>query len=150
MTTVKKTKNAFTLIELVVAISIVTMVLAFTSVIFKLSIDSYRTAAANAEIVQKLQAITQQLNADFRGQRWKPAGHIQLYTNPPAYTIRADTILFFANGDFQSINQYDSSSDKKTVAGNIAAILYAQNEQPNPISGSPKEKILLRRQTILT
>ena len=63
------TTKAFTLIELMVAIGILAMVFSFAGVIFNVSIDSYRTAIANAEIMQKLRAITSQLDSDFRGLR---------------------------------------------------------------------------------
>ena len=53
--------------ELVVAVALLALVLAFSGIIFKVSIESYRTAAANTEIMQKLRVITDQLNADFRG-----------------------------------------------------------------------------------
>ncbi|MBA7661928.1 hypothetical protein ES703_69948 [subsurface metagenome] len=60
--------------------------------------------------------------------------------------VRSDSIVFFANGDFQSTRQYDG----KTVVGNVACIYYGQAVNPDPNTGEPKEKILLRRQTILT
>ncbi|MBA7661929.1 hypothetical protein ES703_69949 [subsurface metagenome] len=50
-------KRAFTLIELVVAVAILAMVLGFASVIFRVSIEAYRTAGANTEIMQKLRAV---------------------------------------------------------------------------------------------
>ena len=55
-----RTNKAFTLIELLVAIGILAVVMSFASVIFRVSIDAYRTAIANAEIMQKLRAITNQ------------------------------------------------------------------------------------------
>ncbi|MHC4573629.1 MAG: PulJ/GspJ family protein, partial [Planctomycetota bacterium] len=62
-------KKAFTTIELVVAVGILAMVLSFAGVIFKISVESQRAAAANAEIMQKLRTITSQLSADFKGLR---------------------------------------------------------------------------------
>ena len=56
--------KGFTLVELLVAIGI-----SFAGVIFNVSVNAQRTAMANAEIMQKLRAITGQLNADFRGLR---------------------------------------------------------------------------------
>ena len=46
-----RTNKAFTLIELVVAIAILVIVITFAGVIFKVGINSHRTAAANAEII---------------------------------------------------------------------------------------------------
>jgi prepilin-type N-terminal cleavage/methylation domain-containing protein len=64
-----RTNKAFTLIELVVAIAILVMLISFAGVIFKVSINSHRTAQATAEIMQKLRAITDQLNSDFKDFR---------------------------------------------------------------------------------
>jgi len=144
-------KKAFTLIELVVAVALLAMVLAFASVIFKVGIGAFRTAGANAEIMQKLRAITNQLNADFKGQIWNPKGKIsfnlrEVIIGGKSAEVRADRIVFFANGDFQSTGQYDG----KTVAGNVASIFYGQAAKPDPHKGAPEEKILVRRQTILT
>src|SRR5512138_931069 len=62
-------RRAFTLMELVVALGIMALVMSFAGVIFRVSTDSHRLALANAEIMQKLRAITEQLDSDFRGLR---------------------------------------------------------------------------------
>ncbi|MHC4676944.1 MAG: PulJ/GspJ family protein [Planctomycetota bacterium] len=134
----RRTNKAFTLIELVVAIAILAMLLSFAGVVFKVSIESYRTAAANAEIMRKLRAITDQLNADFRGIR-----------KDCPIRVRGTHVTFFADGDFQSIGQHEYGApggNRKTVAGNIACIFYGRTAN----SGRPRERILARRQTILT
>jgi prepilin-type N-terminal cleavage/methylation domain-containing protein len=140
-------KKAFTLIELVVAVALLAMVFVFAGTIFKVSINAYRTAVANAEIIQKLRAITDQMNADFKGVLWSPGGRLRFYLD--SNDVRSDSIIFFANGDFQSTKQYkDNSSGKyKTVVGNVACIFYALANTP---ASEPKEKILVRRQTIIT
>ena len=161
----QRTNKAFTIIELMVAIALLAIVISFAGVIFKVSIEGYRTAAANTEIMQKLRAITDQLNADFKGTIWDSPGRIHFdfgssdigksYINGEIVNVRADCIAFFANGDFQSTGQYGG----KTVVGNVASIFYGQEENPDPsirgnpdpsIKYDPKEKILVRRQTILT
>jgi type II secretory pathway pseudopilin PulG len=154
---VPRTRKAFTLLELAVAVGLLAMMILFAGMIFNMSIDTYRVAMANAEIMQKLQVITGQLNADFKGVIWS-------YRDPPEVNIQtvtvgniitnADCIAFFVNGDFQSTSQYDGN----TVTGNVASIFYGQaadahpGADPNidPFTGVPKEKILARRQTILT
>jgi prepilin-type N-terminal cleavage/methylation domain-containing protein len=138
----KKMKKAFTLIELVVAVALLAIVFLFAGTIFKVSIGAYRTAVANAEIMQKLRAITDQMNADFKGTIWNPPGRIGFNENN---NIRSDSIIFFANGDFQSTRQYGSSG--KTVVGNVACIFYGLADT---YASEPKEKILVRRQTIIT
>lgn len=136
-------KKAFTLLELVVSIVLLAMVFLFAGMIFKVSISSYRTAVANAEIMQKLRAITDQLNADFKEALWRPRGKISF--SKDLNNIRSDSIIFFANGDFQSTRQYGSSN--KTVVGNVACIFYALANTP---AAEPREKILMRRQIIIT
>ena len=119
----RRTTQGFTLIELVVAISILVMVISFAGVIFKVSINSYRMASANTEIMQKLRAITDQLNADFKDIRkdgvifvaWKAE-----YDNNLNRHVRFDTILFFTDGDFQSYRMHNG----KIVRGNTARVCY--------------------------
>ncbi len=143
-------RKAFTLIELVVAVGVLAMVLSFASVIFKVSLDSHRTAVADAEIMRKLRVITEQLNADFKAVILQYPGRLNIETR----NKNADCIAFLANGAFQSTRQYGG----KIVAGNVASIFYGQaadpypNIDPNtdPFTGDPKEKILVRIQTILT
>jgi len=135
-----RTNKAFTLIELVVAIAIMAMVISFAGVIFKVSIGTYRTALANAEIMRKLRAITDQLNTDFKS-----------VSKGYPIVVWSDRIVFIANGDFQSISQYpyNLAGDKKTVAGNLASIFYGMTPTYDTytVGGGP---VLLRGQTILT
>jgi len=138
----RRTNKAFTLIELVVAIAILVMVIFFASMIFRVSISSYRAAAANTEMMQKLRAITDQLNADFKGVRRTFPGTVR--HNLISGLIRSDSIAFLANGDFQSTRQ---PAVGRTVVGNVASIFYGLSDPPTTKS---KDKILVRRQTILT
>jgi len=109
----RRTYKAFTLVELLVAIGILAVVLSFASVIFRVCIDAHRTAIANVEIMQKLRAITNQLDSDFKGLRkdgeifvaWvaKPVPAVAGYKdNDLDGYERFDRIVFFADGDFQS------------------------------------------------
>jgi len=139
-----QTNKAFTLIELVVAIAILVLVTSFAGAIFKVSIDSHRTGLANAEIMQRLRAITDQFNRDFKGIRRDAPMAIQFRRDNGT---RRDSIVFFANGDFQSIRQYwysgSSGPALRTVSGNVASIYYGQASGPDP-------NILARKQKILT
>ncbi len=103
-------KRGFTLIELVVAVGILGAMLALSGVIFNVSIDAYRTGVAQNEIMQKLRAITGQLETDF-GQLQKD-GYLVLRTKyyrfepfdkgkPDRYFHKAQA-YFFSTGDFQS------------------------------------------------
>ncbi len=146
-------KKGFTLIEVVVAVGLLAMVIAFSSVIFKVSIETRRTAGANAEIMQKLRAITNQLNRDFAGLRSDAPLMIWFDANNPDY--RYDQIMFFADGDFQSTQLYSGSP----VIGNVARIYYGQASvnSTSPVNfvypwnqPEAKKRTLARRTHILT
>lgn len=153
----QRTCRAFTLIELVVAVALLAIVFTFAGVIFKVGIDSYRTSVANAEIMQKLRAITDQLNADFGGLR--KDGEIFIIWNAELGSHkRFDRIMFFANGDFESYEPYSG----EPLRGSVARICYMLANKPPPYAdiGSvppdrpgtqkPEERILARTQHILT
>jgi hypothetical protein len=148
-----------------VAVALMAMVLAFAGVIFRVSIDSYRTAGANTEIMQKLRAITDQLNADFKNLRkdgeifviWDAKGvRDDDGDNIIDRYDRFDRIMFFANGDFQSYNEWLVGGNEEVLRGNIARICYTLANKPS--AGIPKrpkdqpeaERILARTQHILT
>ena len=161
----QRTNKGFTLIELAVAVGILTVVLAFASVIFKVSIGTSRTAMANAEVMQKLRAITEQLNADFKGLRKDTPLLIWFRQEPNDPNNRYDQIMFFANGDFQSTQLYSKTTEMpdpagdKFVMGNVARIHYSQAQSLDPDDNIIKEpfdiedekaRLLGRRQHILT
>jgi prepilin-type N-terminal cleavage/methylation domain-containing protein len=152
-----RTHNGFTLIELVVAIGILAIVISFAGVIFNVSMDAHRTAMANAEIMQKLRAIINQLNADFRGlskdseilavwvARSLPANANYRDNDLDGYE-RFDRIMFFTNGDFQSYGV------NPAVRGNMARVCYliAKRNNATPEQQDRTERILARTQHILT
>jgi prepilin-type N-terminal cleavage/methylation domain-containing protein len=151
-----RTNKAFTLIELLVAIGILAVMLSFVSVIFKVSIGAYRTAIANAEIMQKLRAITSQLNADFEGLRkdgeifvaWvaKPVTAADYKDNDLDGYERFDRIMFFADGDFQSYKV------NPMVRGNVARIFYmiARKGTVRALGQDRTKRVLARSVHILT
>ncbi|MHC4461516.1 MAG: PilW family protein [Planctomycetota bacterium] len=164
-------KRAFTLIELVVAVAILAMVLFFAGMIFKVSIESYRTAIANAEIMRKLRAITDQLNADFKEIRKDAPLLISFRQHPANPSQRYDQIMFFPVGDFQSTQLYAPGPAPAPISstqvpapigvpirGNLARIYYGQAgvNRTLPASFEPpwgqsnKERVLARSQHILT
>ncbi len=152
----RATKKAFTLIELVVSITLLTMVISFASVIFNVSIDAHRTSAASAEIMQKFRAITDQLNRDFKGLQ-KDAPLLIWFRNDANFieNNRFDQIMFFAAGDFQSTQLYNGSP----LVGNVARIHYSQAQSRDPFYGNMKkpweidderQRLLARRRHILS
>ncbi len=146
--------KAFTLIELVVAVGILVMVLSFAGVIFKVGIKSHLTAMANTEIMQKLRAVTDQLNADFKGLRkdgeifvvWVAAPTLGAPVDDPDAYERFDRIMFFADGDFQSYRA------DPMVRGNVARICYmlAKKGGVRAQNQDKQKRILARTQHILT
>jgi prepilin-type N-terminal cleavage/methylation domain-containing protein len=161
-------KKAFTLIELVVAVALLAIIFLFAGVIFKVSINSYRTAVANAEIMQKLRAITDQLNADFKGIRTDAPLLIWFHEdNTPTDPNRYDQIMLFADGDFQSTQLYGGPpgfeapdpAGYKLVIGDAARIFYGQAQSRDSRDGGmkyhpenllEKDRLLAKRQHILT
>ncbi len=152
-----RTNKAFTLIELLVAIGILAVILSFVSVIFKVSIGAYRTAIANTEIMQKLRAITNQLNTDFKGLRKNGEIFVVWVAKPvPAAADykdndldgyeRFDRIMFFADGDFQSYKV------NPMVRGNVARICYmiAKNGNVRAPGQDRTKRVLARSLHILT
>lgn len=150
-----RNNKAFTLIELLVAIGILAIVMSFVSVIFRVSIGAHRTAIANAEIMQKLRAITDQLNTDFKGLRkdgeifvvWvaKPLTAAAYKDNDLDGYERFDRIVFFADGDFQSYRP-------PIVRGNIARICYMIAKKGNVRAENQDrtKRVLARNLHILT
>ena len=172
-----ESRFGFTLVELVVAIGIMGLVILFAGNIFKASIGSYRIASAQAEIMQKFRAITDQLNNDFRGLH---AGTpvILWFEVSSDFNDRFDQIMFFADGDFQSVQTYDTDgnyphyqipqSTGSPIVGNVARIQYGHANLYSPSAGryldpneqmfednpdrffNKKYRTLSRRQHILT
>jgi prepilin-type N-terminal cleavage/methylation domain-containing protein len=165
----KYEQRGFTLVELVVAIGIMAMVVLFAGTVFKASIGSYRIATAQAEIMQKFRAITDQLNSDFRGLRKDAPMFIWFQKGPNGAgdPNRFDQIMFFADGDFQSTQTYDVNikpgpyngyiipqPSGNPVMSNLARVYYGQAQSIDPRANILKfpydlnsvDRILSRRQ----
>lgn len=158
-----RANSGFTLVELLVAIGLLAIVISFAGVIFRVSINAHRTAVANIEIMQKLRAITGQLDSDFKNLRkdgeifviWSayavPAGGYR--DNDLDGYERFDRIMFFADGDFHSYRP------NPMVRGNVARICYSLANRPfkdptidplRPAQQKPQTRMLARNQHILT
>lgn len=158
-------KKGFTIIELLLAVTLLAILLVVSGAVFRMAAKAYRTAAATGEIARKLRAITDQLDADFQGLRkdgpifiaWVPANPADADGDGDVDTYeRFDRIMFFADGDFAS---YAQGPAGPLVTGDIARITYMlandSLDQPgvpaNRAQAQPAAKrILARSQHIFT
>lgn len=152
-------KKAFTIIELILAMALLTSLLVTSGIVFRVAVKSYMTATATAEISRKLRGITDQLNEDFKGLRkdaeifiaWVPN---PVYKNSGAIDRyeRFDRISFFADGDFQSYNEWPMGTSN-IITGNTARISYMLAGDPSgdkAQSQKPHKRILARSQHIIS
>ena len=130
-------KKGFTITELLVAVGLLAAVFAVAGMIFNYSIDAQRTAAATAEIMRTLRAITDQLSINLGGL--KKDGYLILWSQQataPA-TDRLDALYFFggfAANHFQS--WYDPtkwSSEARIFLGHSQAT-YVAGELPGDLA----------------
>jgi type II secretory pathway pseudopilin PulG len=149
-------KNAFTIIELIVAMGLLVMLVGLSSVVFSTTVKAHRKATATIEITRNLRVLTEQLNADFRGLR-KDVPVFMAFNwmdtdNDTVADSRFDTIHFFADGDFQTMKQYNDGVGSKTLSGNIARIFYghANSVEPPALPNFDTWHILSRKAHILT
>ena len=156
-----------TLVEMLVAVSILIGILLIVSVIFRSSTQASGKASGSNEIMQKARAVTRQLESDFAGLRSDMPMAIVFEVhqndasiggyNAPALgdpddtnrRVRYDRIVFFANGDFQTIDG--------GMSGNMARIFYGQSDEVfapldpfDPDNPGVPRQILTRRWKMLT
>lgn len=166
--------KAFTLIELVVSIAVLAVVVTISGTVFQVTIETYRKASAQNEIMRKFRAITEQLDRDFSHLRkegeifvvWSavPVGALvdsEDYSDDLDGDVRFDRIMFFACDDFHTYNPQPPVPDPSTgkiVRGNVARISYMLAKKPDPMSSGytlphkqdRHNRILARTQHILS
>lgn len=159
-------KKGFTIIELLLAVTLLAILLVVSGAVFRMAAKAYRTAAATGEIARKLRAITDQLDADFRGLRkdgpifiaWVPANPADADGDGDVDTYeRFDRIMFFADGDFYSY--HEQAATTSLIRGNLARITYMLANDSLDAAGNigkraheqdPADRILARSQHIYT
>jgi hypothetical protein len=101
--------------------------------------------------MQKFRAITDQLNNDFRGLRKDAPLFIWFQVDPNDANNRLDQIMFFADGDFQSTQTYNTNvnpiipaASGSPVISNLARIYYGQARSIDPQDNTFKSPIALR------
>lgn len=149
-----KLTNAFTIVELLVAMGLVVILVGLSSLIFATGVKAHRTADSTVEIVRRTESISRQLVADIGGLRID-APLAVWFERDPATGKRYDQILFFANGNFQTMRQYNGS----IARGNLARIYYGHALQVetdaagNPVAETASYQqsgFLARRTHLLT
>ena len=146
-------RRGLTLVEVMVAVAITVIMMAATALIFKAATEASGKAMAKNTIMQQVRAVTRQLETDFRGLRPDMPMAIIFQNDPQTksdlqgrkFVVRADRIVFFANGDFQTPGF--------NTTGNIARIFYGQSADDRPATqdiAGPRRRILARRFKILT
>lgn len=143
-------KRAFTLVELMVAVGLLALILSFAGIVFNASIETYRTAAANAEIMRKFRAITDRLDADFHGLCRDAPLMIFFRQDPNDPNQRYDQIMSFAYGDFRSYHPYDGmplvpSATGLPIRGDFARVYYGLAWSRDPSDGLMKMPFDLRK-----
>lgn len=159
--------NAFTIVELIVAMGLLVILVGLSSAVFSTSVKAHRKAAAAIEITRSLNVLTEQLNADFDSLRKDAPVFIGFNrigfddddpdTVADDYYLRFDTIHFFADDVFQTTRQYDYdnnndgvSDGQKTISGNLARIYYG-HANSDPSAPDYKDfQTLSRKSHILT
>lgn len=146
--------------ELMVAMGLLAIVMVMAGSVFRVALESYRMAKANAEIMQKLRVVTSQLDRDLQGLCQQDQAFtvclIQRDPNNPQGHSRSDRLVFFANGWFESYRQFPfrrgTTDANEFVFGNLARISYglARRGSMEPSRLRPAERILARTQHIMT
>jgi type II secretory pathway pseudopilin PulG len=108
----RRPRRAFTLAELLVSVAIMSLILITVGAVFAMSTKATGLANANNEVMSNLRAFEQQIRRDLLGIR-KDAFLGLCYNylpvrpvapgRPEKAAVRSDWIVFFANGDFQTI-----------------------------------------------
>lgn len=149
-------KNAFTIIELLVAMALLVMMLGLSAMVFNTAVKTQRAATATINITGSLRAVTTQLNSDFRGLREDAPLFMHFQSEidtmaPMDIGDRHDIILFFADGDFQTIRSYPANlGESQIIHGNTARIYYGHANTDTTSLNFQQIDLLARRCHVLT
>lgn len=167
----------FTLTELIVSITLLVMIMLGVNLIFGLSTKSVGQAESADVIMRHLRTFEDQMGRDLRGLRTDgffalkyaryQEGAVDIHENTQAEEEgrifssnaepRMDRMVFFANGDYQTIyNRFNTSSnsfdaDGSPIYANMARIYYGQDESvygPTPLVAN--RFVLCRRAKLLS
>ena len=155
-----KTKyKAFSIIELLVAIALLVMMAGLASIVFSTTVKAHRKATASIEVARNLRVLSNQLTADLRGLRKDAPLFIRFDHDVPVdidgdgtvdYLTDFDMLHFFADGDFQTMRQYNDGTADKTIFGNLARIYYGHANSDPATLDFETHQALARKSHILT
>jgi prepilin-type N-terminal cleavage/methylation domain-containing protein len=125
-------KKAFTIIELLVAMGLLSVLIAISGLVFSTAVKAHRAANATGEISAKLQAFTHQLDADFGNGHLQKDGEFLLVWAPSPELKRDGTIL---DKDGNGIPDRYLSFDRILFFTANGDMLQSYNEQPADTNG---------------
>jgi len=143
--------RAFTLAELLVSVGILALLIITVGVIFAMSTKAASLSNAANEVHNNFRALEQQLRRDLMGIRKDAFLGLCYHFLPPRAVapdrpekaaVRADWLVFFANGQFQTIRQrWDSTHQvfggpaPLPIESNLARIQYGLLGTHDPVTG---------------
>lgn len=137
--------KGLSLIELLVAIGLLAMIIVMAGQVFRIAAQTTRLARANAEILQRLRLITQQLDADLRGLNKDGdvfMGYIAVADqNSPGGFRRLDRMMFYTTGPFRSTRPIKGAQPLYGQAARVGYLLSDRRSGPG---------VLIRFQHIVT
>lgn len=148
--------RAFTLAELLVSVGILALLIITVGVIFAMSTKAAGLSNSANEIHNGVRALEQQLRRDLMGIRKDAFVGLCYHFLPPRAVaadrpekaaVRADWLVFFANGQFQTIRQrWDATNQvfggpaSLPVESNLARIQYGLLGTHDPLTGQASAK----------
>lgn len=151
---IKSSKNAFTIIELLVAMALLVMMLSLSGLVFNTTVKTHRAASATVDISRHLTALTSQITSDVDGLR-KNAPLFIRFEMDTTNNRRFDAIHFFAGGDSQTTREYPVRYDDpdnrngiidaadpirdETIRGTLARIYYGHANSVDLLNDPAKQ-----------
>lgn len=157
----KNLSGGTTLAETLVAVSITVAMLLITGMVFNSATTASGQAAANTEIMHQYRTLARQLEADLAGllddmplaiifeeKLFDP----DLSIVGDEYPVRSDRMVFYANGDFQTLEGLSGNAARIFYGQTLDNMQYPYNDlMPLPENLlTPPRRILARRAQLFT
>lgn len=140
-------RGGFTLAELMVSVGVLALMLVMVGMIFSTATEASGKATATQDIFANIRVLERQLRKDLKGVKDDATMAIwhQLVDVDPDPTVqdyvRADRLVFFATGNFNTINQVDGTGE--LISSSTARIFYGQADDFDSVA--PQYRTLTRR-----